>query len=1669
MRVIWFFMVIVCFPHFSQAQMVNGSDTLYGNEWIRYPNPYLRIKVAADGVYRIPYQQLLAGGLPASTIPASALRLYRHGLQVPVFSSTENLMSDADFIEFWGERNKGAIDQYLSDNPGQQQLNEQYSIFNDTIVYYLTWNDGTAPERITTAPNVLTNLPPKTEWCWFDAVQVYSDQYFKREINYDITYSWYDGDGWARRISTANLSQSLPNIFAAGPPAQLRFRSGYNLDEHEVKIKANDSLIVDETHAGFSIRNYAVSLPNSLLNNNLTLSISAPKGLYLASTSLRYARATNFGNVATARFELDPAPAGHYLEISGFNTNAAAPVLYDLNTRQRWETVVESGLAKVFLPASEQPRKLVLFHPTAGVLSAPVPSLKYFRDFSQENAGFVIISTPALFNDPTAAGANQVQAYADYRASMAGGNYTTTIVDIEELYEQFAYGIRFHPISIRNFCHYAHKNWSDARHVLLIGKGLNSDVFRKTAEQQSQFQQLFFVPNFGVIGSDLLYGMKGAHLERPVVSIGRLAVTKPFEIKDYLDKVVEHEQLLNAEQTIENKLGLKRFLHISGGLAGEQSLIANYVKELNNELKAGQIGTSVQTLYKTSNDPVQQSAFDQIIEATQNGVSTWTIFGHSSPFLVDYDIGYVENYRNKGKYPLMVVLGCFSGQCSNNSRGLGENFVLARNKGALAYMGTVNYGFTDGLYTYGRTLYNRMGNTDYGKSLGEIINGTIDTLLGSNYSTLIAVAHQTQLQGDPAVRLHQAPGPDFLIDPASVSVTPNPVSIDQTSFQLRFDLVNLGKKIGGKIMLKCSLQDASDSLRVIQTIEVDAPAYRDNITLNLPTLGIKGGYARLFLSIDPDMQAPEWPASAEFNNDLTDAAGEKGIPLYFYTNDIQPLFPPDCSIVFTDKATLHASTLLPQQTAIRYLFEIDTVETFNSPQRKQYNMSSSSGILSWTPDIPLTDSVVYYWRVARDSLVNGLIAWRNRSFTYIKGSPAGWSQSDYGQFVQDSLLDMQLLQASEQFAYSDNAAQFNYTVAYFQENPFTPFVTNSYNESVLNSYEWFPVNGLSNQIAVMQFNPIDGRVIRTPPGSPGNPLGNQTSMFHAYQTADSLQRIALMEFLQNGLTPGAYVMLMSIYRYTDQIGYAPWDWAKDSISYGKNLFQVLEGLGAQKVRSLADSPQPPYPYGFSFRYQGDGFPPSDTIVYFKDTLTNVRRDIPIRWSAGAVETPLIGPAKKWYSAHWAKGADDTPLDEFSISVLGKRDNLPDTLLYRAQNTSTLPLSEIDAAQFAYLKLRYETADTVLRSPSQLQSWWIYYDGYPEGALNQQFSQWHADTLAQGDSLQAALLFRNVSWYDMDSLLVRFSVEGTGGQITTRSRRFGPVAAGDSIRTTLRWPTFQLNGPQRLAIDANPGNDQPELYHFNNVAFRNFYVNKDRRNPLLDVTFDGAHIMDGDLISPKPEITLSLKDDNPFLAIQDTSTFSLTLTEPNGLIRQIAWNDPEVLFFPGDANNLPQKNRARLEWRPLFTQDGDYALRVNGRDVSGNLSASLDYAINFKVITRSSLSNILNYPNPFSTSTCFVYTMTGAETPAHFKIQVMTVSGRVVREITETEFGPLQAGTHMSNFCWDGRDEFGDQLANGVYLYRVIAKKQDGTDFEGFEQNNIDGFFKHGFGKMVLMR
>ncbi len=97
----------------------------------------------------------------------------------------------------------------------------------------------------------------------------------------------------------------------------------------------------------------------------------------------------------------------------------------------------------------------------------------------------------------------------------------------------------------------------------------------------------------------------------------------------------------------------------------------------------------------------------------------------------------------------------------------------------------------------------------------------------------------------------------------------------------------------------------------------------------------------------------------------------------------------------------------------------------------------------------------------------------------------------------------------------------------------------------------------------------------------------------------------------------------------------------------------------------------------------------------------------------------------------------------------------------------------------------------------------------------------------------------------------------------------------------------------------------------------------------------------------------------------------------------------------------------------------------------------------------------------------MFTLTGSEIPTNMKIQIMTISGKIVREIMKEELGNIHIGRNITDYAWDGKDEFGDQLANGLYLYRVITNL-NGETIEK-RATDADKYFKKGWGKMYLMR
>jgi hypothetical protein len=248
--------------------------------------------------------------------------------------------------------------------------------------------------------------------------------------------------------------------------------------------------------------------------------------------------------------------------------------------------------------------------------------------------------------------------------------------------------------------------------------------------------------------------------------------------------------------------------------------------------------------------------------------------------------------------------------------------------------------------------------------------------------------------------------------------------------------------------------------------------------------------------------------------------------------------------------------------------------------------------------------------------------------------------------------------------------------------------------------------------------------------------------------------------------------------------------------------------------------------------------------------------------------------------------------------------------------------------------------------------------------------------------------------------------------------------------------------------------------------------------MLDVTFDGVRILNGDLVSAKPKIMIKLRDESKFLALNDTAlaTVFIQYPGPNGRLKRFNYLSDTLRFIPADVSS--GNNEATIEFNPAFLDDSGsdyYTLIVRGKDRAGNPAGNLDYSVKFQVINKPMITNMFNYPNPFTSSTAFVFTLTGTEIPQNLRIQILTVTGKIVKEITKAELGPLHIGRNITDYKWDGTDQYGSKLANGIYLYRVITNLNGNsldkyTPLDGSGSKvNTDQYFNKGYGKMYLMR
>ena len=242
------------------------------------------------------------------------------------------------------------------------------------------------------------------------------------------------------------------------------------------------------------------------------------------------------------------------------------------------------------------------------------------------------------------------------------------------------------------------------------------------------------------------------------------------------------------------------------------------------------------------------------------------------------------------------------------------------------------------------------------------------------------------------------------------------------------------------------------------------------------------------------------------------------------------------------------------------------------------------------------------------------------------------------------------------------------------------------------------------------------------------------------------------------------------------------------------------------------------------------------------------------------------------------------------------------------------------------------------------------------------------------------------------------------------------------------------------------------------AFSNFQVGgadqsaqQDDQGPVVEVFMDDESFVFGGTTDENPILLVKLSDDSGINVAGSSVGHDLTGILDEDTQNSYLLND----FYESELDDFT-KGTVRF---PLFDlEEGRHEIRVKAWDVANNSSEGFTEFVVSKT-SALALQHVLNYPNPFTTNTNFLFEHNLEGQLVDVQIRIFTISGVLVKTITEENV--LSEGNRVTGIQWDGLNDFGGQLARGIYLYKVkVAPSDSNLEIESAESE---------FEKLVILK
>lgn len=1620
MRILRYWLIFTlafCFESFAQS----------GNEWINFNQSYYKVTVAKEGIYKLTYSDLQSAGFPLSSTDPTRIQLFHRGAEQSIYIEGEGdaQFNTADFIEFYGQKNDGTMDTELY-KPVSAQPHTLYNLFSDSTSYFLTIG-ATPGKRMAFFYEANSGGIP-AETSHLDEKLLLLTSQYATGIDYGEVQntSFEAGEGWTGNQIVQNtfLDYSIANVAHGEPTGGLPeleiLLVGRGPMEHraEIYVGASARLLVSVNFSGFEAYKFKHTIDWTDIGTDGTLIVRIKdvgvggvsdrlSGSYI---KLTYPQRFDVGGAAEKIFLLKANPSDKsYIVLE----NASAGLrLFDVTDPSNLIRIGTSATSTLNAIVSSTAGSRKIYSSTSTLI--PVIKPVSFRQIIPSQHNYIIISHPLLrtaalgYSDP-------VKAYGEYRASLAGGNFDTLIINVQQLYDQFNYG-ESSPIAIFRFMKFL-TDVKVPKYLLLIGKGLDvSYQYYRSPGTFTTFKD--FVPSAGFPGADMAYtaGLAGTSYE-PAVPTGRIPALKSEDVAAYLNKVKEMEQLPF------NSLWRKNVLHLSGGInEGEPQLFRSFMQDFQAVAEDYYLGGKVSAIAKYSKEIQKINVAEQV----NSGLNLVTFFGHSSATTLDFELGYVtdplQGYHNKGKYPILLMNGCNAGSFFLTYALFGEDWLMAKDRGATGFIGHSAYGFTSLLKLYTDTFYavGYHDSTFIAKGIGDIQKETARRFMDSSPVSPAAItqAQQMVLLGDPAVRLFGAPKADLEINDNNISIQSfdgQPVTALTDSFAVNMVIRNFGQAKKDTIRIEI-LRTLNDNSTIVYDSLYPSTKYSDTLmfVIRKDRETIFGNNS-FRVTVDPDNVLSELTKE---NNVATKA-------LFIPLNGTKNLFPGNFGIVNSQEINLSFQTTDLLSGERDFLVELDTANTFDSPFKKQVSIKGKV-LARQSFSLLSSDTLAYYWRTKLAQPQPGESSdWTQSSFTYIRNGGPGWAQVHFPQYLENQTVglvkdvDLRRLKFSETVTPvsvktfgSNHPAPFtdvSIKIANAEYNLYGPGYDcrdNSLNLIAFDRKSTVPYTAVQFE----WFNRA-GRNCGRKPWVINNFIPSQMVTGNDDDVIQYVDNVQL----------GDSVLLYSI----GDAGYSVWP-AAAKIKLGEL------GISVSQIDALQDG-EPVIIFGRKGAAPGtaevmraSGAPKDLQELTTSGTITG-------GYTEGYMNSGLIGPAMQWDSLI-THPTEIEPVDQLGFDVLGIKLNGDEEVIL-AHVRGDQDLSGLSAEEFPYLKIVFNTGDDTNLTSAQLHDWLVIFTPVPEGLLIYDGNH-QPEVVNEGAIWRGSYGFVNIGGKAfVDSLKVRYEVFNQ----TSRTSQLEQLSIkapvpGDTTAFSIQVNTTEKGGLNDVEVFVNP-RITPEQYYDNNVLQLSGHldVQVELFKPVLDVSIDGRHIINGDFVSSNPLILATIWDENKNILKTDTAGVRIFLTYPceddTCEPTPILLTDPAVTWKPATDTSA-----FKIQFTPANLTDGAYMLRVEAADAHGNRSGADPYEISFIVRHESSFTVSDPFPNPFSNELYFKIIITGDILPEQFDLQMVNVNGQLQNHFQTEDLPQLYIGTN--EMIWQGTDINGNFLPNGVYIYKL---------------------------------